>query len=71
MPSSTNFAITVFRKASTWRSLAGCFAVAAVPFIRSITHFPRQASFDRPLSGGVAVSKEPMQELLGFLSRER
>lgn len=27
--------------------------------------------FDRPFSGGVAVSKEPMQELLGFLSRER
>jgi hypothetical protein len=27
--------------------------------------------FDRPFIGGVAVSKEPMQELLGFLSQER
>ena len=27
--------------------------------------------FDRPFSGGVAVPKEPMLELLGFLSRER
>ena len=27
--------------------------------------------FDRPFSGGVTVSKEPMRELLVFLSRER
>lgn len=27
--------------------------------------------FDRPFSGGITVSKEPMQELLVFLSRER
>jgi hypothetical protein len=27
--------------------------------------------FDRPFSGGVTVSKEPMQDLLIFLSRER
>jgi hypothetical protein len=28
-------------------------------------------SFERPFSGGIAVSKEPMQELLVFLSGER
>jgi hypothetical protein len=27
--------------------------------------------FDRAFSGGGTVSNEPMQELLGFLSRER